>query len=120
MARFSPMGRAVDGFAGIERRVGMAIEKLSVQRCNKFINDCKKQKKTKILNDGGGLYIRATAGGTASWIFRFERAGKTREMGLGSLATFSLDEARERGRKCRQMLDEGRDPIEVRNAERAT
>jgi len=44
----------------------MAIEKLTVQRCNRFINDCRKQKKTKILNDGGGLYIRATAGGTAS------------------------------------------------------
>jgi integrase len=97
----------------------VAIEKLTVQRCNRFINDCKKQKKTKILNDGGGLYIRATAGGTASWIFRFEKTGKTREMGLGSLATFSLDEARARARKCRQMLDEGRDPIEERNAERA-
>jgi integrase len=97
----------------------MAIEKLSVQRCNKFINDCKKQKKTKILNDGGGLYIRATAGGTASWIFRFEKAGKTREMGLGSLDTYGLDEARERARKCRQMLDEGRDPIAERGTERA-
>jgi integrase len=98
----------------------MAIEKLTVQRCNKFINDCRKQKKTKILNDGGGLYIRATAGGTASWIFRFEKAGKTREMGLGSLATFSLDEARERARRCRQMLDGGRDPIAERSSERAT
>jgi integrase len=97
----------------------MAIEKLSAQRCNRFINDCKKQKKTKILNDGGGLYIRATAGGTASWIFRFEKAGKTREMGLGSLDTYGLDEARERARKCRQMLDEGRDPIAERGTERA-
>ena len=97
----------------------MAIEKLTVQRINKFINDCKRRKKTKVLNDGGGLYVRATAGGTASWVFRYERAGKTREMGLGSLDTFSLDEARERARKCRQLLVEGEDPIEKRKAARA-
>jgi integrase len=97
----------------------MAIEKLSVQRCNRFINDCKKQKKTKILNDGGGLYIRATAGGTASWIFRFEKAGKTREMGLGSLATFSLEEARASAQEQRKLLYQGRDPIAERGAERA-
>jgi integrase len=97
----------------------MAIEKLTVQRINKFINDCKKQKKTKVLNDGGGLYIRATAGGTASWLFRFERVGKTREMGLGAVHTYTLDESRERARKCRQMLNEGRDPIEERRAERS-
>ena len=97
----------------------MAIEKLTVQRIKKFINDCKKQKKTKVLNDGGGLYARATAAATGSWIFRFERDGKTREMGLGAVHTYTLDEARERARKCRQMLDEGRDPIEERKAARA-
>jgi integrase len=97
----------------------VAIEKLTVQRINRFINDCKKQKKTKILGDGGNLYIRATAAATASWIFRYERDGRSHEMGLGSVATFSLDEARERARKCRQMLDEGRDPIAERAAHRA-
>jgi integrase len=97
----------------------MAIEKLTVQRIKKFINDCKKQKKTKVLNDGGGLYIRATAGGTASWIFRFEKTGKTREMGLGAEHTYTLDEVRERARKQRQLRDDGQDPIEVRRAARA-
>jgi integrase len=96
------------------------IHKLSERGCHIFIKHCKTQSKTKILNDGGGLYLRATADGTASWIFRYEKAGKARDMGLGSWATYTLDEARERGRKCRQMLDESRDPIAERNAERAT
>jgi integrase len=42
-------------------------------------------------------------------------------MGLGSLHTWSLAEARERARECRQLLDqtEPRDPIEQRRAARA-
>jgi integrase len=96
------------------------IHKLSERGCNSFIKYCKTHSKTKILNDGGGLYLRATADGTASWIFRYEKAGKPHDMGLGSWATYTLDEARERARKGRQMLDEGRDPIAERSAERAT
>jgi Arm DNA-binding domain len=33
--------------------------------------------------DGGGLYVRVTANGTKSWIFRYTSAGRTRDMGLG-------------------------------------
>jgi integrase len=40
-------------------------------------------------------------------------------MGLGPLADFDLDEARERHRRARQLLKDGIDPIAARNAERA-
>jgi integrase len=43
---------------------------------------------------------------------------RAREMGLGSVTTYTLAEARERVRKCRQLLDDGIDPIEHRQAER--
>ena len=35
--------------------------------------------------DGGrsGLWLRVTEGGNKSWIFRFMRHGRAREMGLG-------------------------------------
>jgi hypothetical protein len=36
--------------------------------------------------DGGGLYLRVTSTGTKSWILRFKRDGRTRDMGLGPLA----------------------------------
>ena len=39
-------------------------------------------------------------------------------MGLGSVDTFSLKEARERARQCRQLLADGIDPIENRLAQR--
>ena len=39
-------------------------------------------------------------------------------MGLGSCATWSLAEARERARECRKLTSEGVDPIEVRREKR--
>jgi integrase len=75
------------------------------------------------LFDGGGLVLQTTEtkdGGRArSWIFRFTRGGRTRHMGLGSVITVDLKTAREKARKCREMLLDGIDPIEHRDRERA-
>jgi hypothetical protein len=69
-------------------------------------------------SDGDGLYLQISATGSKSWIYRYMLNKRAREMGLGSLSTFTLAEARERARKCRQLLADGTDPIEHRNAER--
>ncbi len=69
--------------------------------------------------DGHGLYLQVTEKGARSWIFRYTKDKKTREMGLGSVDAFSLAQARERARVCRQQLADGWDPIDVRNADRA-
>lgn len=66
--------------------------------------------------DGGGLYLQIAPGGSKSWIFRFKRDGRAREMGLGSLTTFSLAQARDKALGCRQLLADGVDPIEARRA----
>src|SRR5437016_26647 len=50
--------------------------------------------------DGGGLYLQVGPSGTKSWLFRYEQAGRDRYMGLGSINTFNLAEARERARKA--------------------
>jgi len=68
--------------------------------------------------DGNGLYLQISNTGTKSWVFRFMLNRRSREMGLGSLSTYTLAEAREKVRKCRQLLDDGSDPIEHRRAER--
>ena len=67
--------------------------------------------------DGRGLYLQVTPSGVRSWILRFERNGHERMMGLGPLADFTLDEARDRARKARQQLKDGVDPIDARRAE---
>ena len=75
-------------------------------------------KKPGFYGDGGGLYLQVSRYGTKSWVFRFKRNGKARDMGLGSISTFTLKEARERARKYRQLVAEGIDPIEDRRAKR--
>jgi integrase len=66
--------------------------------------------------DGGGLFLQVSRFGTASWVFRYRVAGRLREMGLGSLDTIRLADARERARKCREQRLDGLDPIEARKA----
>jgi integrase len=68
--------------------------------------------------DGGGLYLQVARGGTKSWVFRYKWSGNVRAMGLGSLTTFGLAEARERARRARQLVADGIDPIEARNRTR--
>jgi integrase len=72
--------------------------------------------------DGGGLWLQVSAGkaGTLrrSWIFRYAVGGRERKMGLGSLNTIGLAEAREKATKCRSLRLDGVDPIEHRDAGR--
>lgn len=68
--------------------------------------------------DGGGLYLQVTAGG-ASWIYRYMLDRRAREMGLGPLAIYSLQEARAKALDARRRRHEGIDPIEARRADRA-
>jgi hypothetical protein len=69
--------------------------------------------------DGGGLYLQVAPAGSKSWIFRFALARKRREMGLGSFSAVSLAAAREAAAKARALVKAGKDPIAVRDAERA-
>ena len=70
--------------------------------------------------DEKNLFVQVSPSGTKSWLMRYRFAGRERWMGLGSVADFNLDEARERARKARQLLADGIDPLEARAAERST
>jgi integrase len=71
-------------------------------------------------SDGGGLYLNVSPTGSKSWLFRYKRDGKGHWMGLGSIETYSLQEARERARWARQLVGGQRDPIaEKRTAQAA-
>src|SRR6267154_4307135 len=69
-------------------------------------------------SDGGGLFLQISRYGTASWVFRYRMAGRLREMGLGSLDTIGLADARERARRAREQRLDGHDPIELLKAAR--
>jgi integrase len=67
-------------------------------------------------SDGDGLYLNITTTGAKSWLFMWKKDGKRREMGLGSFADVSLSKAREKTKACREVLADGKDPIEIRDA----
>lgn len=59
------------------------------------------------------------AKGAKSWVFRFMLAGRSREMGLGPYPAVSLADATKATVAAKELLRQGRDPIEERGAERA-
>jgi integrase len=67
--------------------------------------------------DGGGLYLQVGNNETKSWIFRYRVGKREREMGLGAYPATTLARAREKAAACRQLRQDGKDPIEVRDAE---
>src|ERR1700726_2139766 len=74
--------------------------------------------------DGGGLYLQAQLGADnrvkKSWLFRFALNGRERQMGLGSLDTVGLGDARELALEARHLCQQGIDPIEERDRQRAS
>jgi|SRR5215813_2870041 len=69
--------------------------------------------------DSHGLYLQVISPTNRSWLLRFELNGRKRWMGLGSAATFTLAEARERALAARKLLADKIDPLDARRAERA-
>jgi integrase len=94
-----------------------------------------REKRAGLYGDGGGLYLQVSTSGARSWLFRYwipqcdpttaeilrdhrtnRLKGRTREMGLGSCATVSLAEARQRALECRKLRENDVDPIDAREA----
>jgi integrase len=71
------------------------------------------------LNDGGGLYFISRPPNGASWMFRFNRHGKDRWMGIGQYPTVTLSDARQRATDARRLLIDDVDPINHRREQRS-
>ena len=62
----------------------------------------------------GGVHRYIRTSGRRSWVLRFMRGGRVRDMGLGSYPEVSLAQAREAAREARALLRGGSDPIAAR------
>lgn len=80
-----------------------------------------------LLHDGDGLSLQVTKGGAKSWLFRFQLAGKAREMGLGAVALTTddtkagkttLSAARDLADAAKALMRQGIDPIAHRQQQR--
>jgi integrase len=108
----------------------MAIEKLTdlqVKASKPGKNKATGEPLARLYNDGGGLNLQVTPGqekksANKSWLFRFVSpvTGRERRMGLGGYPTIGLAEARGKAADARKMLVQGLDPIDAREAQRAS
>lgn len=92
------------------------------QRTGKMTLTAKRVEKLKRpgrYGDGHGLYLQVISPTNRSWLFRYERGGRERMMGLGPVHTLTLKEARERARRARQQILDGIDPLDARRATKA-
>jgi integrase len=88
----------------------MAIHRLDDIGGQRFVN---KVTAKGMYPDGKGLYLQVgEGGGSKSFLFRYALGGRERQKGLGSAFTVTLNEARDRARECRLLLDRGIDPLE--------
>lgn len=69
--------------------------------------------------DGGGLWLQVRDAEHRSWLFRYTRFRRPREMGLGPYPEVSLAEAREAAAQHRRELRAGEDPLDKRRADKA-
>ena len=65
--------------------------------------------------DGAGLYLLVSQSGAKSWMIRVQADGRRRDIGLGSVADLTLEEAREKARGLRKVARTGGDPIAARD-----
>ncbi|MCF5088924.1 DUF4102 domain-containing protein [Stenotrophomonas sp. PA-6-5C] len=68
--------------------------------------------------DGGGLYLLVKHSGTKSWVLRYRRQWRLREMGLGAVRLLGLQEARAAALEQQKLLAQGKDPIDERRCTR--
>lgn len=59
-----------------------------------------------LYGDGGGLWLQVSRSGSKSWIFRYDLAGRRREMGLGSWSTGAIALLRALERRGRLVFPE--------------
>jgi integrase len=69
-------------------------------------------------SDGDGLFLEVKPGGSRNWILRAQCGGKRRDIGLGSLKSVDLGDAREAAHQIRRQIARGLDPIAERKRER--
>jgi len=80
-------------------------------------------RRAAMFADGGNLYLQTTVSKSGdisrSWVFRYEYLGQRHDVGLGSIETRGLADARAKAKEMRLQLLDGIDPLEAKERNRA-
>lgn len=69
-------------------------------------------------SDGDGLFLELNGKDSGRWLLRVQSGGRRRDIGLGSLRSVSLADAREAALLARKKITQGIDPVAERKQER--
>lgn len=70
------------------------------------------------LSDGGGLQLWVQPPRGKYWRFAYKHAGKQKVLAIGAYPAVTLDQARQAAAKARGQLADGKDPAELKKAEK--
>jgi hypothetical protein len=70
------------------------------------------------IADGQGLSVVVRPNGTKLWLYRYRFGGKRKNMSFGTFPGVGLKAAREKRYDAEKLLDQGQDPVAVREAKR--
>lgn len=68
---------------------------------------------TGFHSDGSNLYLRVSGSNARSWVFRYMRNGKVKQIGIGTTIERLLTDARKLEDKLRTALADGEDPAAI-------
>lgn len=89
------------------------MAKLAIRLTDAKCSAAKAKEKTYKLSDGLGLYLEIKPSGVKTWRFKFRRAnGKEALATFGTYPAVTLKAARTRLGAAREMLAEGKDPVD--------
>jgi integrase len=95
------------------------MPKIAVPLSDVAIKRAKPAEKRRKLYDGDGLFIEIHPNGNKFWRFRFRQVtGPENVITFGKYPDVSLAEARQKRAAARRLLDEGKDPLQIREDER--
>ena len=79
---------------------------------------CPPDKKRARFTDAGGLYLEASPSGSRRWFWKTYSDGKEGRLALGSYPAMRLADARRARDSAKKHKTEGRNPVQVRKAEK--
>lgn len=78
----------------------------------------KSMSKPGSYSDGDGLFLKVGRSGSKSWIYRYQLAGRRRDIGLGRYPDVSLSGARKERNKLKRDVKAGIDPLDKKEVEK--
>jgi integrase len=83
-----------------------------------YIRALQPQKTRYEIREGDGFAIRISPNGIKTWVFIYKFQNRKRRMTLGNYPGMTLSKARAAFREARNLLEQGKDPIEAKRRER--